>query len=830
MRSTQVKPILFLFMLIYFSAIGQQEVPILNYTIDENGVAAIEVNSSEDNYYLLRVKHHPDGEFDWPTSFTFGEEGTTVISESLAAYPEEYYKVEEYSILTPGDFDNDGIDDVTEFNDMPFNAPINTGDYLTLHNGAAALESYERFNELALDDTVIPWAQFLSDKEFLKFVIEDIHSDSPKIYFVNSKTHETHSGFMNVLGISYFEDDVTTGEIIFHPVTVGPNGKLGVFSFNFSLSAPFPFETVRLTQELLATNMPFLENNLVYFLTPNNDSSYEDEKELFDESRIQVLHENQLFANIKYLALNVAEGYGTFRLMDNNEVPGSRDVVLYEYLPNTLPRVAGIMTSVIQTPLSHVNLRAIQDNVPNAYIMNPLEDSYLAGLLGKPVYYAVYTDGYFIREASTEELDEWFDSIRPTESQKPKLNLDYTSILPLDDIDFDMSDGFGAKCANVATMRTFDFPEGTIPNGFGVPFYFYHEFMLHNGFYEDIDALLADEEFNNNLDVKIEKLKDFRGKIKSAEMPAWMLQELEEMHDSFPEGSSVRCRSSTNNEDLPGFSGAGLYTSKTQHPEEGHISKSIKQVYASMWNFRAFDERDFYRIDHKLAAMGVLCHLNYSEEKANGVGVSLDPIYQTDDTYYLNTQLGEDLVTNPEANSIPEEILLNAITGNSNFVRYSNLVPFNTPIMDEEYLELMRKYLGHIHQEFEHLYGAENMSGFAMDIEYKITAEDQLIIKQARPWASFWSEQGPSDLDDTIENMYSVFPNPVDKILNVEGERQTLKLEIIDLYGRKYYEDTFDFKNSSESIPTSELTPGMYFLQGKTEAGEIYFIEKFFKQ
>ena len=51
---------------------------------------------------------------------------------------------------------------------------------------------------------------------------------------------------------------------------------------------------------------------------------------------------------------------------------GSRDIVLYDQLPNSLPRVGGIMTSVVQTPLSHVNLRAIQDNVPNAYIADPL--------------------------------------------------------------------------------------------------------------------------------------------------------------------------------------------------------------------------------------------------------------------------------------------------------------------------------------------------------------------------------------------------------------------------------------------------------------------------
>ncbi len=829
MRPTKTKLTLLL-LVFYVSVIGQQEVPILNYAVDDFGKVQIEVNSTEENYYLLRVKHSPDGEFDWPTSFTFGEEGTTIITESLAAYPEEYYKVEEYSLLNPADFDADGIDDVSEFNDMPFHAPINTGTYLTLDDGAAALESYERFNELSLDNTEIPWAQFLSDKEFLKFVIHNIHSDSPKIYFVNSKTHQTHSAFMSILGISYFNDDVTTGEIIFHPTTAGPGGTIGVFTFNFSLSQSFPFETVRLTQELLATNMPFLENNLAYFITSTNEWSYENDKELYDESRIHVLHENQLFADIDYLPLNVAEGYGIFRLMENNEVPGSRDVVLYSSLPNSLPRVGGIMTSVIQTPLSHVNLRAIQDNLPNAYIRNPLDNDYLAGLLGKPVYYAVYPDDYFIREATTQELDDWFESIRPTVGQKPALNLDHTSILPLDDITFDMSDGFGAKCANVATMRTFDFPEGTIPDGYGVPFYFYHEFMLHNGFYEEIDALLTDTSFLANLDVKIEKLKEFRDRIKAADMPDWMLEELQEMHEAFPSGTSIRCRSSTNNEDLPGFSGAGLYTSKTQHPDEGHISKSIKQVYASMWNFRAFDERDFYRIDHKLAAMGVLCHPNYSEEKANGVGVSIDPIYQSSSTYYLNTQLGEDLVTNPDANSIPEEILLNKVTGEITVVRYSNLAAFNSIIMTDEYLSQMREYLGVIHSEFRELYMAEDADGFAMDIEYKITADNQLIIKQARPWASYWAEQAPSDVVDLTINNFTVFPNPVGDVLNVVGENENLRLEIVDIFGLKYFGEPVNLINASAQLDTSELASGMYFLQGVDKNGEIYFLEKFFKR
>jgi len=520
--------------------------------------------------------------------------------------------------------------------------------------------------------------------------------------------------------------------------------------------------------------------------------------------------------------------------MDLGETPGSRDIVLYESLPNTLPRVGGIMTSFIQTPLSHVNLRAIQDKVPNAFVREPLMVDSIANLIDKYVYYRIEQGEYFIREASIDEANNWFDALRPTSEQRPPLNLTHTDILPLDEISFDMSDAFGAKCANIATMQHFGFPENTIPNGFGIPFYFYQEFMKYNGFFEEAAEMMANPYFRSNLRIRIAALDEFRDKIKAADMPQWMLNELQTMHDAFPAGTSVRCRSSTNNEDLPGFSGAGLYTSKTQHPDEGHISKSIKQVYASMWNFRAFEERDFYRVNQYMASMGVLCHPNYKDEKANGVGVSTDPIYQTDDTYYLNTQVGEDLVTNPNALSIPEELLLDKIAVTEDdfiVIRYSNLTGNNQLIMTESHLELMRDFLTVIHDEFAILYDVVGEEGFAMEIEYKITAEDQLIIKQARPWASFWSElELPAAPHIPLEMKY--FPNPVDDYLNIQCNCNLTEINIFNLLGQPIYRQVIDSESTNESvvqISTRHLAQGIYVVNGFGE-NNVYFSTKFFKK
>ena len=741
----------FIFYLIFLLGFSfSQNVTINNYSVNSVGQVQLSIQAQADKYYVLNAQHSPT--FNWVTSITMGVNGTMVISEPAGAYPETSYAITAHDISNPGDIDGDGVDDVTEFNNMPTDAPINFADPISFIDGATSIPDAQTFMDLATVNNV-SWAPFLDGQLYVKFGILDRDGPQPKIYFINSNTYAIHANFFSGIGATVIGDD-GSGEIVFNPNDILPNGVIGSYSFNFSFGDAKSFEDTQRTFELLAANMPFLQNNLNHFIGQADEILHNNQYASdFVGSRIDVVLESDVFAEINYIPFHEAEGYGFFKHMNLNETPGSRDIVLYDALPNSLPRVGGIITSVIQTPLSHVNLRAIQDNVPNAYIKDPLSVDSINNLLGSYVYYKVENDHFQIRQATLSEVNNWYEELRPTEPQIPIRDLSMTQILPLDTIEFEMSSSFGAKCANVATMRSFGFPNGTIPNGFGIPFYFYDEFMKFNNFYLEAQVMINNPVFNTDIDFRTQRLKDFRKAIKAAPMPQWMMNQLQTMHDAFPSGTAVRCRSSTNNEDLPGFSGAGLYTSKTQHLDEGHISKSVKQIYASMWNFRAYEERDFYRVDHFIAAMGILCHPNFQAEQSNGVGVSIDPIYKTDSTYYLNTQVGESLITNPDPNSVPEEILLyqdSTQAGGYQVLRLSNLVNPGELVMDQIYLNQMRDYLKVIHDEFALLYDVVGAKGFGMDIEYKVTAQDQLVIKQARPWVSFWADiKANNDLDFT---------------------------------------------------------------------------------
>jgi phosphoenolpyruvate synthase/pyruvate phosphate dikinase len=86
----------------------------------------------------------------------------------------------------------------------------------------------------------------------------------------------------------------------------------------------------------------------------------------------------------------------------------------------------------------------------------------------------------------------------------------------------------------------------------------------------------------------------------------------------------VFARSSTNSEDLPNFNGAGIYTSVPNLKTEEQLIEGIKAVWASVWNFEAYEARERAGIDHMKVFMAVLVQEGVNSE-SSGVMITTDP-------------------------------------------------------------------------------------------------------------------------------------------------------------------------------------------------------------
>ena len=711
----------------------------------------IVVMSTINDYFVLYAKFDVDGtEVEFPVAVVRGEAGTTTIEENIKALPKERYRVEKYLVADPADVDGDCIDDITELNNLGDMNPVNPGAFADPKNGVVAVPDMAAFR--AQGSLGHPGV-------YLKFVLLDWDTELPAIYFMNTKLHPSHQSFFRAVDLE--EEGSITGTITFDPAFVVPGrGVPGFHYFYLPRVLDEGFLThVEQVHAVLAASMGFIEDNLTLHV-----GSYllhiQERIGLLRASRIPLAFDSDIYSEVEFLALNPGVGYGRLRVLEAEERPHPRDIIVSATLPNELPRVAGILTAAPQTPLSHVNLRAVQAGIPNAYVKDVLDHADITSLQGSYVRYEVAERWWELRAATLQEVEDHYESSRPVETQMPERDLSITEITPLDQIGFDDWRSFGVKAANLAVLHTLGFPQGTVRDGFAIPFYFYDEFMqrplaeetvfgrgsapdeekltlaAETTLIEAVEAILAHPKFQSDLDIQEEMLDDLWDAIKDAQTPQWMIDALTAMHATFPADTSLRYRSSTNNEDLPGFNGAGLYDSYTQHPEETSeegTDKSFKQVLAGLWTFRAFSEREFNRVDHLAAAMGVLVHPNFSDELVNGVAVSFDPASLRGDRYYVNSQVGEDLVTNPEADSVPEEIVL--LPGGGLSIRaFSNRVEPGDLLMSREQMSQLREHLDVIHDHFDRLYNPAADEPFAMEIEFKITSENVLAIKQARPW------------------------------------------------------------------------------------------------
>jgi pyruvate, water dikinase len=500
------------------------------------------------------------------------------------------------------------------------------------------------------------------------------------------------------------------------------------------------YHFVQLAYDMITRAMPWVETRIAYHPASQTQRTlYQTEIALYEaarQSRLHVVTTEELFGQVSYSLLNPGVAFGRLVLADASTTLTARDIPVFRVLPNDLTHVSGVITSVAQTPLSHVNLKAKQNNLPNAYVKGAETHPQIAPRLGSYVRYEALADGFTLRAATQAEVDQHIEALRPPFPQFPVRDLTITTIQPLSALGFASAKAYGAKAANVAEMRKF-LPAAMVPDGQAIPYYFYDEFMKANQLYATAQTMMANPQFTNDAAYRASALLGFRNLIEISPVPQWMMNALSTLQSAFPAGTGIRCRSSANAEDLATFNGAGLYDSFTHRPNEGHLSKSVKQVWASLWNLRAWDEREFFRVDHMTSAMGVLLHPNFDDELSNGVAVTKNIIDPNWIGYYVNAQLGESLVTNPDPNAVPEEFLIAELVGATRYeiqyVTFSSLLAAGQTVITRAHAEQLADTMSLIQNRFKTLYQGD--STFAMEIEFKVDVANQLVVKQARPFA-----------------------------------------------------------------------------------------------
>lgn len=590
----------------------------------------------------------------------------------------------------------------------------------------------------------------------MKFVMTGVDTANPTIYFANTTKHPMHYYFAteglglkttvpefnwdtyNLTGQPVHGRKFLAGSIVAHDQTPGPSGQKGTYALEFWPEDQVRAKHIGMGFNAVERNMPFAKGNIQYHPGADiQEKLFKTDAAELKRLGVRSISTEGLFKNVKYLALNPGEGYGTLRIFgDTSQPPSVRDVLIMQSIPNDLTHVAGIITEIPQTPLQHINLKAQQNKTPNAYIPKVSSDPKVKALIGKLVHYKVGPDGFVIEPATQAQVDQWQDTMRPKKVTQLSRDLSVTKIAKFSDISHADVKAYGAKAANLAEMLKF-MPKGSTPDGWSIPFAVYDDFMKQTGLYGEIKTMMADPSFKADPAAREKALANLQKRIKKMPMPESIKAQLTALQKQFPKGQPMRFRSSTNGEDLVGFNGAGLYDSYTHRLDEGHIEKTVKQVWASVWNYRAFEEREWHRIDHFTADMAIAVHPNSEGEKANGVAV-LKNIFDPNFTgFYVNVQKGESLVTNPDPKVLPDEMVIAKLADSTRqstqFIKRSTLNKGKPVLTDKQQATLVR-YMELIRDHFKKVYQAENDPQFAMEIEFKVSKNGEVLVKQARPW------------------------------------------------------------------------------------------------
>jgi hypothetical protein len=668
----------------------------------------------------------------------------------------------------------------------PLAEASNTDDYATRLDGSRCLDD--------LQALALPFESDVGDSFSVKFYIRNLESQ-PEVYFQNTRKYPLHFDFArNVLGVTGTADDFAqntyagrerpamAGTLIFYPAVHGAaqgatSEVEAPWTLNFFPGDDLTTGQVRLAHSLTEERLTCASwtgptQRLVYVPASNErESDAAGDAASFERAGIGWMSHADLLGGLRMQALNDGVAFGTLLQLTPVElarrVVSFRDILLLSRLPNELPLVGGTITEEFQTPLSHVSIAARSRGTPNLAYPGASDDPAVSALLGELVRFEVAGSGFTLRAATLDEAEAfWLDGAR--ERYVPTFDTATTGIPEFADIGFADSIRVGTKAANLAELSHF-LGVHAPQKGLAIPFHYYEQFMASSQtsnelcdaaerdcvvagrdastcerahqvcapegagqtFSDFVTRMIADPDFNQDTALRDAVLGNLRYAIENTPVSDEFGPLLDGRISEVFQDAKVKLRSSTNSEDLPNFSGAGLYESYAARATgEKAASKIVPKVFASVWSFRAFEERSFWNIDHTAVRMGCAINEAFTNELANGVLITQNIADPTTYGMYVNVQKGEASVTNPAGGALPE---IFSVLADTNYQvareRFSSLSP-DAPILSGDEIKALYDAGDLARAHFAKLYGTE----VVLDIEFKLTPEHQIVFKQARPY------------------------------------------------------------------------------------------------
>lgn len=501
----------------------------------------------------------------------------------------------------------------------------------------------------------------------LMFVI-DRAASAGRIYYVNSRRYAFHKEFVNAnyltleRGREFFKHNYLESNRRFLLGTVAYHAKSAQFTFEF-------WEGDLITPELLSETYAKLRATFSapLFFKPNSTQ----QAEAADKASVPVLRAEEINEERDYVPLNQARAVGVLRVVDrltDETIIDRNEIVIFRESPLTLTPLSGVITTKFSTPLAHVNMLAAGWGVPNAYIKNA--DELFKPLVGKFVYFETREDGFVLRAAETKEAVEAGRRLAErSDLLTPEADLEETRFVELSRQRRRDARRFGAKAANLGEVahaaQTGRIRGITVPPGFSIPFFYYDQFLRENKLDEEITAMLGHDRFNHDPAYRKQRLAELRAKIQGGKLDEDFRHKLREkvrtMFGDLGE-NGVFARSSTNSEDLPNFSGAGLYTSVPNVRSEAALEEAVKTVWASLWNYEAYEARESAGLNHAVVYPSVLVQQGINAEAA-GVMITTNPFDAEDrGAVYINAKRGLGIRV-VEGNKIAEQLIYNPRTG-----------------------------------------------------------------------------------------------------------------------------------------------------------------------